>query len=92
MERDEGAVSKNDMVHAMVQKQSQMEQMMVELAKDDVHGASINFRELKTQYLKEWRQTKQKMRNELGMKLAAINMGKDPEEFVKERKNQVANA
>jgi len=41
MERDEGSVSKNDMVHSMVQKQSQMEQMMVDLAKDGVHGAGI---------------------------------------------------
>jgi hypothetical protein len=32
------------------------------------------------------------MKSELGMKLAAINLGKDPEEFAKEKKNQVVNA
>jgi hypothetical protein len=69
-----------------------MEEMMVELAKDDHHGAGINFRELKTQYLKEWRQTKLKMRSELGMKLHAINIGKNPEEFVLNKKMQIANA
>jgi hypothetical protein len=92
MERDEQAVSKNDMVRAMVEKQSLMEQMMVDLAKDENNGAGMNFRELKTRYLKEWRQTKLKMRGELGMKLAAINMGKDPEDFVKNKKMQIANA
>lgn len=92
MDREEHTVSKNDLVNTMVLNQQHIEGMLVDLAKDSEHGAGFNFRDVKTRYLKEWRQYKLRMRGELGMKLHAVMQGKDPEEFVKNRNNTIANA
>lgn len=92
MERDESAVSKNDLVNTMVANQAFIEASLVELAKSGEHGAGLDFREVKKKYLKEWRQIKLKMRAELGMKVAAVVQGKDPEEFIKNRNSAIALA
>jgi hypothetical protein len=60
----------------------------VELAKDNEHGAGLEFRDFRNANIKEWRQMKLKMRADLGMKLHAMTLGKDPEEFVKEQKKK----
>ncbi len=52
----------------------------------------MDFYAIKTKFLKDWRQIKLKMRQELGMKVHAVNIGKDPEEFIKNRNQTIVNA
>lgn len=92
MERDELAVSKNDMVKIMLANQVHIESRLVELAKSDVDGAGMDFRALKNTYLQDWRQMKRKIQVETGMKTFALSQGKDPEEFIKQRNLSIANA
>ena len=89
---DDQSAVKQHLVNTIINQQTQIEETLMELAKDAEYGAGIDFREVKTRYIKDWRQTKLKMRGELGMKVAAMQQGKDPEQFVQERKNAIAAA
>ena len=73
----------------MLANQTQIEKLLKQVYKEEKNGDLIAE---KKPHLKEWKLEKQKAKTVMGMKLFALQSGKDPEKFAEDQKVQAANS